>query len=358
MKKPIGPKRSPRGPVQTRSKTPRGRFREVGGGDWLCGLVDVPPVRDADGNLQPAKALIWARASGQVLSAQVLPEVDVESVEAAFSEAIEEPMNGRPGWPKRLLVGQPELAEMLQVACGDRVSIVVGPVPMLDVIGREFAGFLAERAAAGGVSILGTGVESARMGSFFTAAAELYRRQPWGIVPSDADVIEVRLPELDNEELVVSIIGQNRQAYGFLVFPNYDVYEDYLDMAERATPDAPPEPLVGMMALNFERLADIEPELKALAQAGAWALAGPMAFPWPLVIGDDQVPRSPDAQELSLLEAITLALVGYLGNQAQFQSAMRDGPPYVAKQRVFVAEQWFTVELEFPHPVEQESPAA
>lgn len=146
------------------------------------------------------------------------------------------------------------------------------------------------------------GVTPELVGSLFSAAAEYFRAEPW-LALENHQPVAVRI-EPEEDYFFVIVMGFGGMEYGLLI---YDRWEDLLksftpgdEPLDRLPPD-------GWHSLSFES-SDMLPEadLEAIQQYG-WVVAGPQAYPFPLVYHSDRVER-PGHRELLRYEAILRAL--------------------------------------------------
>jgi hypothetical protein len=186
-------------------------------------------------------------------------------------------------------------------ASAPAIEVVCAPTPELD----ELVAHMHEsfgRDDAEPQTYLSPGVTPAAMGSFFEAAAALHRRAPWSVVPDDQTLIGVDIPAFEVRGAVLSIIGGIGESFGFLLFDSLADFHEFVEAAAFIVhgdiPELPPH-----FAVNFERGADLAPELRKEVATHGWEVAGAEAYPWPVVIDGDLVARTPSARELALAEA-------------------------------------------------------
>ncbi len=124
----------------------------------------------------------------------------------------------------------------------------------------------------------------------------------------------------------LSIIGQMGESFGFILFSRLDDFDAYVAAADAiqrgVQPEMPPH-----FALNFDRGADLSPALrKEIAQHG-WEVAGADAFPWLVAVDEDLVARPPTSDEVTIAEAVALALTTVLREEKTLARAWDGGPP-------------------------------
>ncbi len=168
----------------------------------------------------------------------------------------------------------------------------------------------------------------------FEAARELYLCAPWKHVQDDV-LLRVDVPELGLEGACISITGALGRSFGFVAFPSQVAYEAFLQATARGMPEEGPVDLgTPHLALNFEAHRDVPKTLLREAAAHGWALASSKAYPLPMRIDRDAVPRPLEPHDLDVLAAATLALARLFaahgeavgrGQPSEATSVHRDG---------------------------------
>lgn len=133
------------------------------------------------------------------------------------------------------------------------------------------------------------------------------------------------IEQLGVRDAAMSTIGQMGQSFGLILFSGLEDFEAYLDAADEIEmgeePDMPPH-----FALNFERGAELAPELRKEISEHHWEVAGPSAYPWLFAV-DDLVARPPTGQEVTIAEAIALALTKMMSEKKALRKAWDSGEP-------------------------------
>jgi len=293
--------------------------------DWMGGLVTMPGYVTGEGAPYRPEALLWMSADGLVLGTTVAKPGELLAIAGEHLQStIERPMFGRAHAPTRVRVASAELAEVLRAA-HPAIEIVCAPTPEIDAVLAMMREKLDEDAETE-QSYLSDGVAPDAVASFFRAAAGLFRAKPWKIVPSDESLLSVTIEKLGVRDAVMSVIGQMGQSLGLVLFSGIDDFEAYLDAAEaverQEEPEMPPH-----FAINFERGADLTAALRKEIAEHRWEVAAPNAYPLLLAIDEDMVARPPTAEELTIAEAISLALPRLLAEKEALSAAWNGGAP-------------------------------
>lgn len=278
---------------------------------------DAEPYRPA--------ALFWMDERGAVLGSTVgKPREVLGSAAASLQSAIEQPMIGRPHAPARVRVASAELALVLRDA-HPSIEVVCAPTPEIDGLFAMLRDKLAEDSDAE-QSYLAPGIDAAAVGSFFRAAAGLFRAAPWKVVPGDQDLFAVTIESLGLHEAAMSVIGQMGESLGLVLFSGFDDFAAFIDAAdaiERGEEAAMPP----HVSLNFERGADLGASMRKEIAEHRWVVAGADAYPWLVAVDEDLVARPPTSREIAIAEAIALALCKVLGDEKSLVRAWEGGEP-------------------------------
>lgn len=318
--------------------------------EWVGGIVAMPAYVTGEGEPYRPETLFWMSAEGAVLGHTVgRPGELVELACASLRSTIEQPMFGRPHAPDRVRVALPELAEALRAGQPD-LEVVCGPTPEIDAV------FAAMRArmnddAETEQSYLSPDVGPAAVAAFFRAAAALFRAKPWKTVPSDQSLFAVSIEKLGVTDAALSVIGQMGQSLGLILFSSIEGFEVYLEAADAMEhgeePTMPPH-----FALNFERGAELSAALRKEIAEHHWEVAGADAYPWLVAVDEDLVARPPTAEEVTIAEAIALALPKVLEEKKALLAAWNGGEPVA--RTLLVATHAGDVEVSLRAPYEQE----
>jgi hypothetical protein len=172
-------------------------------------------------------------------------------------------------------------------------------------------------------------------------------------VPSDQSVLSVTIEKLNLKDAAMSVIGQMGESHGFVLFSGIDDFEAYLDAADAIEageePDMPPH-----FALNFEAEAELAAPLRKEIAEHQWEVANSEAYPWLVAVDSDLVARPPTAEEVTIAEAIALALPRVLSGPDGLRAAW-DGAQ-TASRTVKVLTHAGEIEITLRAPYEPEAP--
>lgn len=253
------------------------------------------------------EALFWLSDDGAVLG-HLLDERGalLHKAAASLADTIKRPLVGKAHAPARVRVASRELAQVLRAAHGG-IEIVCAPTPELNDVVESLRDQLEEDIEAV-PPYLSPEIGPALVAAFFRAAAALFRAQPWQHLPSDDAAFAVTLEELDVRDAILSIIGRTGRPLGFILFSSFDAYKAYLQAAEAFERDeeheTPPH-----MGLTFELEEELSEALRNDIRQHRWEVAAADAHPSLVIVDDEEVAHSPTASELTIAEAISLALV-------------------------------------------------
>ena len=307
--------------AQPRSRGPK----ETTGIEWIGGTVVMPAYVTGEGEPFRPEALFWMGADGAILGSTVAKPGELAPLASeSLQSTIVQPMYGKPHSPARVRVASPELADALR-AGHPGIDVVCAPTPELD----EMLAVMLEKMAEDGEteqSYLSPEITPEAMASFFKAAATLFRAKPWKLVPDDQSLFSVTIEKLGIRDAAMSVIGQAGQSFGFVLFSGIDDFEAYLDAAEvmeaGEEPEMPPH-----FTMNFERGAELAPELRKEISEHHWEVAGANAYPWLMAIDEDLVARPPTGKEVTMAEAIALALTKVMAEKKTLRKAWDGGEP-------------------------------
>lgn len=229
----------------------------------------------------------------------------------SLQSTIEQPMYGKPHAPTRVRVASAELADALRSG-HPGLDVVCAPTPELD----EMLTLMREKMAEDGAteqSYLSPEITPEAVAAFFKAAA-LFRAKPWKLEPDDQSLFSVTIEQLGMRDAAMSVIGQTGQSLGLILFSGIDDFEAYLDAAEvielGEQPEMPPH-----FVLNFERGAELAPELRKEISEHHWEVAGANAYPWLVAVDEELVARPPTGKEVTMAEAIASALTNVMAEK-------------------------------------------
>ena len=291
--------------------------------EWVGGLFPMPAYVTGDGTPYRPEVLIWMSADGAVLGHETgRPGTLLGLACESLQNATERPMMGRPHAPQRVRVASPELAEALRAGQAG-IEVVRAATPEIDAV----VAAMREKVDADATlepSYLSAELAPDAIAALFRAAAALFRARPWKIVPSDQNLLSITIAQLGVNDAALSVIGQMGQSLGFVVFSGVDDFEAYVAASEAMEfdedADVPPH-----FSLNFERGAELSAALRAEVAEHHWELAGEDAYPWLMAMDAKLAARPLTVQEVTIAEAIALALAEVLAQAQALLAAWSGG---------------------------------
>ncbi len=319
--------------------------------EWVGGIASMPAYVTGEGEPYRPEALFWLGADGAVLGHTAGKPGELIGLACEHLQStIVQPVFGPSHAPDRVRVASLELAKALR-AGQSTVEVVCAPTPEIDAVFAAMRESLHEDVEAE-QSYLSPDVTPAAIAAFFRAAAALFRAAPWKTVPGDQSLFSVSVGQLGVRNVALSVIGQMGQSRGFILFPGLDDFEAYLKAADAILhgdePTMPPH-----FVLNFDRRADLSAALRKEIAKHHWEVAGAEAYPWLVAVDEDLVARPPTAHEVTLAEAIALALTKLLKEKKALLAAWTGGEPIARTLRV--ATHLGDVEVTLCAPYERES---
>lgn len=110
------------------------------------------------------------------------------------------------------------------------------------------------------------------------------------------------------------------------------------------------------LTLNFERGAELGAALRKEVAEHRWEVAGADAYPWLVAVDADVVARPPTAKEVTIAEAIALALPGVLKEKKALLAAWNGGETVSRTLPVSTHAGVVEVSLRAPHEQCREEP--
>ncbi|XXF78304.1 hypothetical protein P2318_00680 [Myxococcaceae bacterium GXIMD 01537] len=340
----MSPYRSRNRPSVVKLMAAREKGNEV---EWVGGLVSLPAYVTGEGAPYRPEAVIWLGADGAVLGTTVgKPGEALAGVGESLRDAIEHPMWGQPHVPARVRVASPEFAAALREG-HPGLEVVCAPTPEIDaVLAAMREGLGADAKAV--QSFLPPGVGPDAVAAFFRAAAALFRAKPWRTLLDDRSLVAVTLERFGVRDAALSVIGQLGESLGFILFSGIDDFETYLDAAD-AVEHGEAAGFPPFLAMNYERVADLDADLRKELAAHGWEVAAVDACPWLVVVDKDLVSRPPTADELTMAEAIALALPRFMRSKKLLHAAWSGGTPVARTLCVRTHAGEVEVSLRVPH---------
>ena len=188
--------------------------------------------------------------------------------------------------------------------------------------------------------------------AFFRAAADLHRAAPWRFFPGNDDLIGFSAAALGVTNAVLSIIGQDDEAFGVILFYSIDAFEQYAGASlERGAGGADAvalEKLPEHLGLTFDGAREVDPELRKLVKARGWDLASDRAYPSVLSANEGGERRTTTAHEQRIMTVVADGLVRFLRDRSALRRAFRTGEEQTTELDVETAEGPVTLVLRVP----------
>jgi hypothetical protein len=337
--------RRPKRPAPSHTRAQRGET-------WLGGSFPMPAFVQEQGEPFRPEVVIWVSTDGFVVGHGIAPPGELASTaRESFDTATRTPMHGPPRVPARLRVASPDLAATLRAHLGPSVDVEIAPTPELDGLAEQMLAFFASQPPDEPPTYLEGDLDAPTLASFFRAAASLYRKAPWKVIPNDTSILSLTIPSLDLHDRVVCVIGQLGESHAILLFATLADFEDYIEAAANLDPRGPPPRLAPVLSLSYERGADLDPALRKEIATHHWEVAGPRAYPVLSMMDADLVTRGPTPSELEVMEAAALALGELVeGKKKPLAKAFAGGAPVTAKVTVEGRKGPLEVVLRAPYP--------
>jgi hypothetical protein len=263
--------------------------------------------------------VLWMQMPDElVLKAVVLDPQQPETFSQTFLDATRAPMVGPPRRPQRIRVADTALAAELRAAVGDLIPITVAPTPEIDRVVQIMAETLPKDSEAPGYLEDGR-VSEASVETLFGAARMLYHAAPWKVA-ADSQVVRIDVPALGIRGACLSVIGALGESLGFILFPSLQAFDSFAELGENVPPEG--EPLdfgAGHLALTFDHIDDVAPEMQREIAEHGWEVAGPAAYPCVEQRERDGMLRPLGDDDVRLAAALAAGLATFsLRNRAVF----------------------------------------
>ena len=326
-------------------RTPRrigGRAPAAATREWIGGRV-LPPFFVTEGEPYRPELIIWMDLpDGTVVGHHFQEPKAPIDFGATLANAMERPLVGPPRRPARVRVATRDLAESVRQVVGDDMEIVVAPTPELDAVLEAMKH--APRDDRHDESYLEEGrVSVDTVADLFGAAELVYQMAPWKTM-DDQQLVRVDIPSLGVHGACLSVIGAGRESFGFILFPSLEGFEAFA-LAGQTADRGPIDMGTTLLALNFERGADLPASMRREVSEHGWSVAGPRAYPVVTHRDRDGVPRPLSERDFKVLSACATSFgVFFLKNKSAFQ--VDDGDPI---SESYSDQDDLTVRLTYPY---------
>lgn len=273
--------------------------------EWVVGEIVMPMHIIEQGGYSPVA--VFVLEGPLVLSNTLHHPDDPIDWESEVTNAMNEPAVGAARRPSTIRVASEELQKTLQQTFPD-IEIVQASTPEIDTVGKEYENYMIEVEP----SFLQDGAIPVEViAEFFSAAQLLYQLAPWKKL-SDQDLMRIDIPEMGVEGAVLCLLGNADIDYGFALYPTFDHFEKFLDLAERMDDAQQNEHLETLfLSLTYEKAANLPPKMRREAARHGWEVASTEAYPVPLHVLDDLSHVAPSVDEIMFLTEITKNFLGF-----------------------------------------------
>lgn len=169
-------------------------------------------------------------------------------------------------------------------------------------------------------SYFGVDVQERDVAAFFSAAAELQRRDVWEHLPIHGPLFELSVDTLAAWDKAVCIlqITWPPALYVFDTAPDFERYLDSLRAMSRGDDGAPMPP---HLQLAYSPLEDLSDRAQSEIATHGWELAGPRFAPWLAAVLPDHGSMPETRRQALLVQAAARALGQLVGDLGQARSA-------------------------------------
>ena len=283
---------------------------------WTVGTTELQTFID-DGAHPPFRPVLAAVVDGNGLMlghGVSAPEETEQAVVDALHLAIGASAQGSGSGhtPVAVNVSEQSLTPVVaQLLPG--VPVSVKRSPELDAVFEALPSMLNGSAPQGIMALesyLSADVTPEAVASFFAACKDLYEHRPWTLFPDDQCWFSISCQALGMRRWCGSVIGQEGESYGVLLFESQRAQERFF-LAASLTGEPwalPPEMLPHQRAISFEPLDSLSRALAAEIQQHNWPVAVGDGYPVPIHLDPDFLYVPTTQAELARLEAVARAL--------------------------------------------------
>jgi len=208
--------------------------------------------------------------------------------------------------PRRIRVANRKLAhELRELLPG--ITIKVGDVPELEAVVKE----MIRDMGGGPSSYLTEDINSDLMATLFDSAASFYRLRPWEKI-EDWQTIGVDIPALGISGGCISIMGSQRENFGYMLFQSYSAYDKMVEQSDGLGHGGELNLGESFFSLSFERGVDCPEPLREEVRQYQWELVDSDAYPLPGYHSNDGRALAMTAHEVAIFCAVNNALTAML----------------------------------------------
>ncbi len=266
---------------------------------WQADFFHSPMwiTNDEEGTYRPWTAVILDRDSGFVLGTELLPDDPTpERLHDYLIRIMAHPGGGPPVRPAQIEVSDSDCYDFLKprLAEWNIDCRLVDELPEL----REFTSHLVESYGETGPCALaeGDGVTMEQMEEFYYAAKSYFEQVPWKHVPGEIPIqVACRDLNLPSRHYAI-VLGRTGVTLGLALYDDYDALLDLLRgyLAGETIPST---------SVIFDEIQGMATRDLMLVEQNGWPIATREAYPFAMRVLVEDEPRSPSADELTLLIA-------------------------------------------------------
>ena len=294
-------------------------------GEWVGAAVTMPSYVTGEGPPYRPVVMLWIEVeTGWVLGTKVVhPDEALGRAAGLFHLATREPAMGSPRMPTKIRIADPTLATAVRGAVGD-VELVIAPTPEIDeVVAAMHDHFTRDHGPEeDDGTYIAPDAEPSDIGAMFSAAAALYRTAPWDALPSDM-FVAIESPGLGTEIGAMCVVGQMGESYGFSLFRTIAGAEEFMgavDARQRGLQAALPQHVM----FGFDDRREVPKWALSEIAKHRWEVAGPRAYPRPVMVDPDMVARGLTRDEVRTVTEIMIALADLVTAKRQELLAIDD----------------------------------
>lgn len=311
---------------------------------FLGGVLPLLPPMVPPGFPPDSQLVLWLDSdTNQIRRLEFVSVADTGSVAVrSLFEAMREPVLGTPGRPKTVRCVDLVIAAAIEPALCD-LGIALEAAPISDLQSEGVAAALVEFVNANFFDTPGFQPQAGylidditpdEIKTWFVEAKKLVAQAPWKHA-YDSDLLELNFNGTwGRNRVIVSIMGQNKEAYGLAIFRSIQHFQAFVQEAEKFDEfdDADDPPVIGTvesLALIFEA-NDYLTEAQADEVAHyRWPVAGKKWFP--IVMCSTPEGRcDPTAEDMRVVMACTAAVAAFVqANPNAFKTAHKTANPVI-----------------------------
>ena len=279
---------------------------------WQADFFHMPTwiSNDAEGTYRPWSAVIVDRGSSFVLATELLPgDPTPELLYEYLIRTMAHPATHPSVRPARIEVADSDCYDFLKPRL-EKLNVDCVLADELQEL-REFTSALGGSYDQAGPCALADCdlVTTEQMEAFYYAAASYFERTPWKHVMGEVP-IQVVCRGLNLPPRYAIVLGRTGVALGLAL---YDDLDELLDVLRGRIPGE----TVPATSVVFDEIHGMAPRDLMLVERNAWPIASREAYPFVMRVLPEEEPRSPSADELTLLIACLQVIPDFVTQAAR-----------------------------------------